>query len=310
MQQSSSPVDGSPTSSPNGRRKVSHSKSKSLSCKAELMHAFNVQHPYGQNYPKGKAGEPHCWDEVDATLFSVRGKTYMTDRVKVPSPPAILKLLDADYFLSKERLDQWALREESLVQQLKKKGDTRFKFVLVLQFPPHHMACTWVLEDPDQTIEDVDPIFAALWKKFAEGNEEFQNNRLKLIPRVVEGGFLVKKTLRSKPTLLGNKLKCRYFNYDDNVFEIDCDVFSSEISRTMINMIKRYTKELSFDVALVIQGNEEDELPERVFAGINFSKVNIDGARVVDGIESGLEDKKSASGEEDKKEKKGGWRLW
>jgi len=93
-----------------------------------------------------------------------------------------------------------------------------------------------------------------------------------------------------KPTILGTKMKCRYhnkINTDKHYFEIDCDVYSSEIAKKLISLIKKYTKDLAFDVAFILEGGGPEELPERILAGVDFSKVDVSKARVIDGVDPG-----------------------
>jgi hypothetical protein len=46
---------------------------------------------------------------------------------------------------------------------------------------------------------------------FIDGDEAYRNNRFKLIPTIVEGNYLVRKAVGSKPAILGTKLKQHYY---------------------------------------------------------------------------------------------------
>jgi len=191
---------------------------------------------------------------------------------------------------------------------MRKDGDNRFVFCIMMQFPPQHMMTTWVLDLDDvdsaergrreskeqekpkdkeeelyQTFARIDQSFATLWKNWMAGNDQYKSDRLKLFPRVVTGGFIMRHALSTgKPTILGTKLTCRYHNHineDKHYFEIDCDVHSSEIAKKLIGLIKGSTKDLSFDCAFLLEGRDPSELPERILAGVNFSKVNTEVAR-------------------------------
>jgi len=211
-------------------------------------------------YRKGKAGEAHCWDDIDVTEMKLRGKTYIDDRIKIKAKRPLLKLVNADFFFSKEHYNNYAESEHSYVSYLHNKGDTRFKFCIMMQFPPQHMMSTWVLDLEDiemgegtgkekkqkeepkdkeeelyRTFRKVDKNFATLWKKWLDSDDTFKDNRLKLLPRVVTGGFMIRHALSTgKPTILGTKMKCKYYNKintEKHYFEIDCDVYSSEIAK-------------------------------------------------------------------------------
>jgi Protein ENHANCED DISEASE RESISTANCE 2, C-terminal len=58
---------------------------------------------------------------------------------------------------------------------------------------------------------------------------DFRNERFKLIPSIVEGPFLVRRSVGAKPALLGRKLTQRYFR-GPNYVETDVDVSSSSIA--------------------------------------------------------------------------------
>jgi Protein ENHANCED DISEASE RESISTANCE 2, C-terminal len=60
-------------------------------------------------------------------------------------------------------------------------------------------------------IEEDTP-FGRIARPFFHGNDEdFRNNRFKLIPKVVDGNMIIKMAVKDTPTLLGNKLKQYYY---------------------------------------------------------------------------------------------------
>jgi hypothetical protein len=67
------------------------------------------------------------------------------------------------------------------------------------------------LEGNKEVIE-ADTAFGRIARPFFFGNDdEFRNNRFKLIPKIVEGNMMVKMAVKDTPTLIGNKLKQYYF---------------------------------------------------------------------------------------------------
>jgi len=211
------------------------------------------------------------------------------------------------FFYSKEHLDNWGSHPASYISYLDKKGDKRFKFSILFQFPPQHMAATWVLDVPSDSeqessksrtneeilyknLKKLDPGFANLWKKWLAGDKTYKDERLKILPHVVTGGFMIRTALMTgKPAILGTKMTCKYQNHinDKNYYEIDCDVYSSDIAKKVIGIIKKYTKDLAFDVAFILEGRDEEELPERIFAAIDYSKVDVAKGREIEGVEPG-----------------------
>ena len=83
---------------------------------------------------------------------------------------------------------------------------------------------------------DADTPFGRVARPFFYGNDdEFRNNRFKLIPKVIDGNLIIKMAVKDTPTLLGNKLK-QYYYKGDNYFELDVDVGSSSVARS-VNML-------------------------------------------------------------------------
>jgi hypothetical protein len=63
-----------------------------------------------------------------------------------------------------------------------------------------------------QKLFEADTPFGRVAYPFFYGNDdEFRNNRFKLIPKVIDGNMVVKMAVKDTPTLLGNKLKQYYY---------------------------------------------------------------------------------------------------
>ena len=116
--------------------------------------------------------------------------------------------------------------------------------------------------------------FAELCSDFLEGNDEFCKGRFKLIPRVVEGSWVVKKGVGSTPAILGKKLDQRYYQ-GTNYFELDIDVGSSSVAGSILGLVKGYAKALVIDLAFLLEGQTEGELPERLIGAIQLTNVDM-----------------------------------
>jgi hypothetical protein len=81
--------------------------------------------------------------------------------------------------------------------------------------------------------------------------------------------------LRSTPVLLGQKVVQRYFRGDRHL-EIDVHVGSSIIAAQIVGVCRSYTEMYSTNLGIVIQGENEDELPERLLACIQLNKLDLD----------------------------------
>ena len=93
--------------------------------------------------------------------------------------------------------------------------------------------------------------------------------------------MVIKMAVKDTPTLLGNKLK-QYYYVGDNYFEVDVDVGSSSVARQVVGLAIGYSKSIEVDMALCLQGNEENELPEVVFGGCKCLRSDLGVAKKID----------------------------
>eukprot|EP00127_Corallochytrium_limacisporum_P003424 Clim_evm52s149 gene=Clim_evmTU52s149 len=229
-------------------------------------------------FPKGPpTGSKHSWCEPEVEM-KVRSPTYLKDKVKIMSKPPLLRLQNCDMINKEERVDNWCAHPESYVQKALSKGSKSFYLAINFQSPPHHLICTWVLHSTED-IEN-DKAFQLLWEHFIDGDDSYRDSRFKVIPSLVDAPWVVKRAVGNKPALLGTKLKHRYFR-GQQYFEIDCDVFSSQVANMIVGVMRNYSKQLSIDLGFVIQGEQAVELPERLFGTVRLSKPNLDKARKV-----------------------------
>ena len=62
--------------------------------------------------------------------------------------------------------------------------------------------------------------------------------------------------VKDKPVLMGKKLKQYYFR-GDNYFEIDVDISSSSIARSVTGLVIGYARSLVIDMAICIEGRKK-----------------------------------------------------
>lgn len=75
-----------------------------------------------------------------------------------------------------------------------------------------------------------------------EDSYAFHNSRFKLIPRIVEGPWLVKRIVGSVPCLLGTKVTTRYYR-GENYIETNVEVTKIEMSqKTEKNLLVQFFK--------------------------------------------------------------------
>ena len=131
----------------------------------------------------------------------------------------------------------------------------------------------------DIDIERVEA-FDRLLQQFIEGDDEFRDSTLKIIPRVSEGSWVVKKGVGRVPAILGKKVKQTYYinrNEDgSSVVEIDADLATSRIAGQIVGLIKSYCKTIVVDMSFLLQGDSEETLPESLIGGIRIHKADMD----------------------------------
>ena len=108
-----------------------------------------------------------------------------------------------------------------------------------------------------------------------------RDGAFKLIPRVVEGPWVVRQSVGSTPCLLGHKLRQQYWR-GPHYMEVDIDVASSSVAATVVGLVMGATKAVVVDLAIVLQGNSADELPEALLGTVRLARVDMGAARYLD----------------------------
>ena len=98
---------------------------------------------------------------------------------------------------------------------------------------------------------------------------------MKIIPKIVEGPWVAKHALGSKPALLGRAVTSEYHS-GEGWFEMDIDVSSSSAASGVLRIMKSCSKALVCNLAYVLEGKSEDELPERLLGTMAFVHFDLD----------------------------------
>jgi hypothetical protein len=188
----------------------------------------------------------------------------------------ILKLRGMDVFLA-DQLESHVASHPWLISQglrnvptLIVNTVTQWGHILVYFEMP-----AWV-QDWNNIVEDeCDADDVKALKRFLNGDSEYRNERLKVIPSIVEGPLAVKILAppRKEVRLDCASLPVTWQQYDPETtskgqklcpaLEVTLDCVSARPMRTMAGIIKRNMKYLSIDIAVVIgqpKDKEEDEL--------------------------------------------------
>lgn len=110
--------------------------------------------------------------------------------------------------------------------------------------------------------------------KWFLGDEDYKNDRLKLIPYVAEGPWVVRNMVTGRPAIIGRKLPVTYrmlpaSGHSAPLCECTLDIGSSSATaKRIVSVCRRYMSGLTSDIGFVIQAETPDELPEQMLGSI------------------------------------------
>lgn len=116
--------------------------------------------------------------------------------------------------------------------------------------------------------------------RFCQDPQAEKNKKLKIVPVVVEGPWVVKSVVGGKPAIIGNKLPVNYhYSPGDGdktalYLEADLDIVASSAARGILSITRTYTQVLTIDLGFVVQGNTPDELPEQMLVGARLHGID------------------------------------
>lgn len=269
-----------------GRPRIVMSSSSSLSGQSDGTYASSATNDIPEPL------RPDAWTEGDATQFEVRAGTYLVDKRKMTSLPSIFKLMTVDLVQVEhplisglcshpdERIQLALRREETTgVREL-----PNFIFAVNLAIPgksSYHLVMYFGVDNVSELRATRTP-WGRLTEKFFFGDsDEFRNHTFKLIPRIVEGNYMVRKAVGSKPAILGTRLKQHYIR-TGRYFEVVVDISSSTVAQRVVKLAQGYAKGLVVDMMFLLEGVDEDTLPERILGGVRISNIDFkhkDGQR-------------------------------
>ncbi|XP_022142944.1 protein ENHANCED DISEASE RESISTANCE 2 isoform X2 [Momordica charantia] len=215
--------------------------------------------------------DTNCWTSPSGAGFMIRGKNYLKDNSKVMGGDPLLKLIAVDWFKVDKSFDRIALHPRNLVQSEAGKK-VPFMLVINLQVPAKPNYSMVMYYAADRPINK-----NSLLGKFVDGSDMYRDSRFKLIPSIVEGYWMVKRAVGTKACLLGKAVTCKYLR-QDNFLEIDVDIGSSTVARSVIGLVLGYVTSLVVDLAILIEAKEEEELPEYVLGTVRLNRVRLDSA--------------------------------
>ena len=230
-------------------------------------------------YPSN--GGVSCWSRPPCDIFYVRGASYLQDKVKVPSGEAPLICRGVDVWLT-DNPQRHIARHPSVLGGRLGETDTFLlnfllpfgNFVSYFEIPP--------LSKFPFKLRDV-------WTKFLKGDQQYRDARLKLLPVVVEGPWIVKAAVGpgKSPALLGKVIPLQYYFREADkkkhkaVYEVDVLITASSIAKGILSVVKGHTKSVSIAFAVIIEGTSTAELPETVLCCFQLHSLHLEDCPVL-----------------------------
>mmetsp|Transcript_33797 Transcript_33797/g.40846 ORF Transcript_33797/g.40846 Transcript_33797/m.40846 type:complete len:556 (-) Transcript_33797:334-2001(-) len=222
---------------------------------------------------------PEYWGTPDVSGIKVRGKSYPVDKKKVAAELPAFRLVGVDFFEVKEHQEHIALRPETLVNRIEEQA--AFMFIIQLMIPgsTQYSVCIYFTPDDNSPTRGDGSPFSKVLAEFLDGTDEERTDRFKLIPRVVEGSWIVRQTVGNTPTILGRKVRQPY-HIGSNYIEVDVDIASSSVAAAVLGVCGPVAKSLVVDVIFLLEGKAEDELPEKILGAVRLNHLDMKKAAV------------------------------
>lgn len=216
---------------------------------------------------------PNGWASPRGDAFMVRGAEYLKTKAKIPGGEYLLKPIGFDWIKGpakiSELLNNPKCRVRIALDDECSKGRKPFVWAFNFQLPTkdnHSMVAYFVGKEPSHE--------HLLIRQFLKGDDAFKNSRLKLIANVVKGPWIVKKAVGEQAIcVIGRAHTCRY-SMGENFIEVDIDVGSSMVASAVVHLAFGYLTTITIDLAFLIEGQTESELPERILGAIRLSELD------------------------------------
>jgi hypothetical protein len=225
----------------------------------------------------------HHWDVADEKIFNVRSATYLKDKKKRPSAPPLFELVNVDFIRLPPSgpIRNVATRRGFYPVEHRKRNDGKFLLIQNWVFPPYQAIFTSAVDPNAQWLVDDTPQ-ARSWRKFLDGSIVHQKTSWKIIMSVEKGPWLVRRAVPKKPLLVGKALKMETRHEPGEYLELLFDVAGSKADEAIVGMVLKATSSLDMVLAMMVEGKEEEELPENLLVCLQFTFVDIKKVRVPD----------------------------
>ncbi|XP_057810385.1 protein ENHANCED DISEASE RESISTANCE 2-like [Salvia miltiorrhiza] len=222
------------------------------------------------------------WAAPPGDHFSVRGPNYPTKKGKTPAGEWLLDPAGVDWIRSNGRLDNLLARRDNRVMnalRASKKSSETFIVAVNLQIPgrEHHSVVFYFSSKEGEPISS-----NPLLNNFVNGSDEYRDSRFKIVNKIVKGPRILKTAVgRYSACLLGKAVSCCYHRGADYL-EIDVDIGSSTVASAILRLALGCVKAVTVDLGFLVEGQTEEELPEKLFGAVRICQMEMSSAMFVD----------------------------
>jgi len=207
------------------------------------------------------------WTKADISEIRVRSSDYLETARKITSEPLLFDLLHVDAFIGEHPIVHLASRDFSWYFQNKAQLGTK-GFTFIHSIRVNSIGCSLVSYHhiPDRSK------LPQLFFDFLKKGDEFRKNRLKMIPKITKGPWLLVKTVPVVPVIVGNKVDVTYYQ-GENYIECDMLCDTSSMASSIIKAARPLAKKVVTEIVWLVEAHR-GELPERLAIGLRFGHLD------------------------------------
>ncbi|KAG1707340.1 hypothetical protein DVH05_026532 [Phytophthora capsici] len=215
------------------------------------------------------------WSQPDWMQFKLRSKTYLQNKIKAIGAPPLFELVWFESFKgTHEELMHICNSKKSFVSKAMAKygNDMPQLFVVTLIIPGSPLVATvqYFARTKSSTTEE--PTEAEkLWKRFLNSDDAFRSSRFKLIPTIVDGPWVIRKSVGSTPCIIGKAIKTTYYQAP-KYLEVHVDISSDTIAKHITSLCRSQSTNFTVDMGFLVEGQTEEELPEALLGCVRSAR--------------------------------------
>ncbi|KAG7401803.1 hypothetical protein PHYBOEH_010266 [Phytophthora boehmeriae] len=213
------------------------------------------------------------WSQPDWMNFKLRSKTYLKDSIKTVTAPPLFELVWFEEFKgTHEELMHICRSRKSFASRAMAKfgNDMPQLFVVALIIPGTPLVAT---VQYFARVKSAEPPTEAelLWERFLNADDDFRKARFKLVPTIVDGPWVIRKSVGTTPCIIGKPIKTTYYQ-SPQYLEVHVDISSDTIAKHITALCRSQSTNFTVDMGFVVEGQDEAELPETLLGSARQAK--------------------------------------